>query len=381
MNHILVAGHHSRARDAVVAVIESRGHLTLLAATCQEARGILSGARVDVIVLDASLPMQDIDNGHVTSVSYRFDPAVPLICYTESGSIRDAVQAMRGGALDCLDMAVDSSRLGEVLERAIALCATVASRSRHSSQANASSNLDCSTVSSSAAVAASHLLAALSAPDEPLAAATASTNASADVCQPLLEALTGRWNLDVPVYWACAQGLRMLWTQRTANYRDASGQVRQQILRAAALSRRMRSDMRDLSTRLEQALARNPQLRVPEFAAIVHLHPAQVCRRLKIETGLTFRQWRWTILIRSATVALVRSSEHIRQIAFRHGYEHAGQFDRDFEKLFGLSPKAFRRAVNGTATDGDASACALASMTASSLLGTSGTSNASDYVT
>jgi len=64
---------------------------------------------------------------------------------------------------------------------------------------------------------------------------------------------------------------------------------------------------------------------------------------LKAETSLTFRQWRWAIVLRHAARQLATSDEHVRQISFSLGYEHPSQLDRDFSRLFGMSPVEFRR--------------------------------------
>jgi AraC-like DNA-binding protein len=68
---------------------------------------------------------------------------------------------------------------------------------------------------------------------------------------------------------------------------------------------------------------------------------------LRVDTDLTFRQWRWAILMRAAVRQLATSDDHVRQIAFAIGYEHPSQFDRDFSRVFGMSPLQFRKLAQG----------------------------------
>jgi AraC-like DNA-binding protein len=60
-----------------------------------------------------------------------------------------------------------------------------------------------------------------------------------------------------------------------------------------------------------------------------------------------FCEWRRTFRMKRAVPELVDTSEHVRQIAYRVGYSDHGQFDHEFEQLFGLSPSDFRRALAG----------------------------------
>lgn len=42
---------------------------------------------------------------------------------------------------------------------------------------------------------------------------------------------------------------------------------------------------------------------------------------------------------------LCGGNEHVTQIAYVLGYEHASQFTRDFKKTFGVTPRRLRRKV------------------------------------
>ena len=66
-------------------------------------------------------------------------------------------------------------------------------------------------------------------------------------------------------------------------------------------------------------------------------------RRLKSYTGAGYREWRRLLRLRPALDVLAVSDEHVRQIAFRMGYEHASHFDRDFHRAFGVTPTEYRQ--------------------------------------
>ncbi len=70
-------------------------------------------------------------------------------------------------------------------------------------------------------------------------------------------------------------------------------------------------------------------------------------RSLRKETGLGFREWRRVFRLKRAARELAENTEHVRQIAFRVGYSDHGQFDHEFDQVFGLSPTEFRRALAG----------------------------------
>lgn len=70
-------------------------------------------------------------------------------------------------------------------------------------------------------------------------------------------------------------------------------------------------------------------------------------RLLLKETGLGFCEWRRTFRMKRAAQELVDTSEHVRQIAYHVGYSDHGQFDHEFEQLFGFSPTEFRRSLAG----------------------------------
>lgn len=72
------------------------------------------------------------------------------------------------------------------------------------------------------------------------------------------------------------------------------------------------------------------------------MHSGDSGRLLTLHTGAGYREWRRALRLRPAVHPLAFSDEHIRQIAYRIGYEHPSQFDRDFYQAFGLTPTDYR---------------------------------------
>jgi AraC-like DNA-binding protein len=65
-------------------------------------------------------------------------------------------------------------------------------------------------------------------------------------------------------------------------------------------------------------------------------------RLLKKQTENSYYQWRRAAAIRSVLPSIVLSVEQISQVAYRAGYEHPSQFQREFALTLGLSPRQFR---------------------------------------
>jgi DNA-binding response OmpR family regulator len=72
------------------------------------------------------------------------------------------------------------------------------------------------------------------------------------------------------------------------------------------------------------------------------LAAADVNRLLKTLTGADFRGCRRALRVRPTLPEVALSHEQMAQIAYRHGYQWPGQFDRDFKTTLLVTPKAFR---------------------------------------
>lgn len=82
-----------------------------------------------------------------------------------------------------------------------------------------------------------------------------------------------------------------------------------------------------------------------EIASHVGIDPLDVGAVVKAACGSDYAGLRRALRVRPAVREVAYSTEQIAQIAYHHGYEHAGQFNRDFRKTFGVTPRRFRRLV------------------------------------
>lgn len=83
--------------------------------------------------------------------------------------------------------------------------------------------------------------------------------------------------------------------------------------------------------------------REAEFAAELDLDRSALWRLLEHDLGMSFLRCRTVVTIRRALVELIRSREHIRQIAFRLGFEHPTTLNHLFRRVLGVTPTALRR--------------------------------------
>jgi len=67
----------------------------------------------------------------------------------------------------------------------------------------------------------------------------------------------------------------------------------------------------------------------------------------KAQTGLTFRQYVRTARLARAKLLLRDMRLRVEEVAWRCGYAHTSNLDREFEREFGLAPSEFRRSSSG----------------------------------
>ena len=109
MATILVVDDERNIRSGLCIAFEDEGYDTLEAADGQEAWNIVNRKSVDLVVTDLRMPvMSGYDLLKKIASSY---PTLPVIVLTGHGSIEDAVQAMRDGAVDFFTKPVDLDHL------------------------------------------------------------------------------------------------------------------------------------------------------------------------------------------------------------------------------------------------------------------------------
>jgi DNA-binding response OmpR family regulator len=96
--------------------------------------------------------------------------------------------------------------------------------------------------------------------------------------------------------------------------------------------------LQSVSKCLEHGLLRS----AAEVAHEIGIDPNRLGRILRDHTGAGYRECRRALRLRSGLREVAFTQEQIAQVAFTIGYDHAGQFDRDFRLSFGLTPRSFR---------------------------------------
>src|SRR5476649_2907550 len=97
--------------------LEAQGHAVLEARDQPEAVQALRTLRPGLVLSDLRLP--EGDGFGVLRAAKELDPELPVIVMTAFGSIQDAVEAMKQGALDFLAKPVDPDHLLLMVERAL----------------------------------------------------------------------------------------------------------------------------------------------------------------------------------------------------------------------------------------------------------------------
>ncbi len=87
-----------------------------------------------------------------------------------------------------------------------------------------------------------------------------------------------------------------------------------------------------------------------DLARILQIDRTTIITNLRQETGLTFRQWRYVVLLRPGLDDILHAREPLKAIALRCGYLDPCQMNRHFEQVFGLTPMKARKAVRERAS-------------------------------
>src|ERR1700686_4042814 len=115
---ILLVEDKDSLRAMLRLALEAQGHTVVEARDQPEAEAALRASRPGVVLSDLRLTVGD--GFGVLRAAKDFDPELPVIVMTAFGSIQDAVNAMKEGALDFLAKPVDPDHLLLMVERALA---------------------------------------------------------------------------------------------------------------------------------------------------------------------------------------------------------------------------------------------------------------------
>ncbi|AEK61019.1 Two-component response regulator [Collimonas fungivorans Ter331] len=126
--HILVVDDDHEIRTLLAEYLDANGFRTLMATNGNDMRKILSEARVDLVVLDLTLPGED---GLTLCRNLRADSNIPVIMLTARGEPLDRILGLEMGADDYLSKPFEPrelfARIRSVLRRTQALPPNMAS--------------------------------------------------------------------------------------------------------------------------------------------------------------------------------------------------------------------------------------------------------------
>jgi transcriptional regulator GlxA family with amidase domain len=88
-------------------------------------------------------------------------------------------------------------------------------------------------------------------------------------------------------------------------------------------------------------------IREIELAARLALGRSRFGHLFKAQTGLTLRKYVRAARLARAKLLLRDVRLRVEEVAWRCGYAHTPNLDREFEREFGLSPSDFRRSNSG----------------------------------
>ena len=96
-------------------------------------------------------------------------------------------------------------------------------------------------------------------------------------------------------------------------------------------------------------MASEPELTLQDAAAGFAWSKWHLCRVVRTRTGLTFTDVLHVGRVYLAILALVNSTDSVKQIAARVGYRSTGELDRQFARWVHMSPTQMRRALDAAA--------------------------------
>ena len=92
-------------------------------------------------------------------------------------------------------------------------------------------------------------------------------------------------------------------------------------------------------------VAKDAGYRVESIAASLNLCPSKLRRVFRSDYGVPIK--RWLVEVRSVEVRMrLRGCESIAEIAYSVGFSHPKELSREFRKVYGLTPSAYRKREN-----------------------------------
>lgn len=117
MSDILIVENDPVLREALAETMDQTGHSFLAAKNGKEALALLERHKPAIVL--SALCVDKVDGQHLLAEIQRRNPEVPIIVMTALGSVEDAANAMRLGAVDYLQKPFSADALKEKINRYI----------------------------------------------------------------------------------------------------------------------------------------------------------------------------------------------------------------------------------------------------------------------
>ncbi len=116
-NKILIVDDEKSQRELLGGYLKKRGHAIHTAQHGQEALEILRQQAIDLVLTDMRMP--ELDGAELLKQIKALNPNIDVIMMTAYGSIEDATEAMKNGAVDYITKPVDLEQLDLTISRAL----------------------------------------------------------------------------------------------------------------------------------------------------------------------------------------------------------------------------------------------------------------------
>jgi len=115
--HLLIAEDEDRLRRLLEMLLGNKGYRLTLASDGAEAWDLFQAGQFDLVITDLRMPK--VDGMELLQRIKKASPKTPTIVITAFGSIENAVEAMRNGAIDYVTKPFEEAKLGVSIDRAL----------------------------------------------------------------------------------------------------------------------------------------------------------------------------------------------------------------------------------------------------------------------
>jgi two-component system, NtrC family, response regulator AtoC len=114
---ILIVDDEDYVRDSLVEVLAAEGLSTATASSVDEALAVLAAQTIHLVLTDLSMPGRG--GMELLGEAKRISPSTPVVMMTGVGTLRDAIEAIKGGAYDFLQKPIDVEQMLLAVRRAL----------------------------------------------------------------------------------------------------------------------------------------------------------------------------------------------------------------------------------------------------------------------